>query len=117
MNYTIKGYFETVTPESAEDGDFADSGEYEHASPDQDDLEDQAVTDWAVDYLIREGVIHASSSSFHVGIGYLTGSSVQNYRTGEEISYSFHLDGFSEVEQREVYDSLKARLKARHITL
>lgn len=63
----------------------------------------------AVRFLRDEGAIHASSTQFHKGIWYSTEYSTTDYGTGEEEERSFHLKGFTEEEEREVYDALKRR--------
>ena len=73
--------YATITPESAEYGDFEDTGFY---------AENIGFDTFAelVDYLERNGYNYWSDSR---GTGWLsTGFSVEGYATGEEIEYSIH---------------------------
>lgn len=110
----IKITFQTVTPESAEDGDFAETGwedeEGVSMKPDRYDRKDGiTVVEKAVRFLQNEGVEEASSSGFHVGVWYSTGYDVMSYRTGEEKSRSFHLYDFTAKQEREIYDQMTRR--------
>jgi len=111
MNPRITKTYSTITPESAEQGDHADNGwldeEGHECTPDAIDLEDgkTAVT-LAVEYLSNEGVIEASSSSFHPGLWYSTEFQTEDYSTGEQISYSYHLKDFSADDERAVFAAM-----------
>jgi hypothetical protein len=106
--------FSRTTPESAEQGDFSESGwideEGVDMAPDEFDREEGlTATDKAAKYLYDEGATEASSSQFHPGLWYSSGWSTVNYRTGEEEERNFHLVGFTEEQEREVYDKLRQR--------
>lgn len=70
---------------------------------------DETVVSKAVKFLRKEGVTEASSTAFHPGVWYSTEYSVTDYGTGEEEQRSFHLDGFTEEHEREVYNELFPR--------
>lgn len=101
---TIHVYYQRVTPESAEEGEYSEQGEdsVEDVEPD----EDETAVDVAVKILKDGGVFEASSSSFHSGIWYSTESQVTDYSTGEQEEKTYHLKGFAEEEERAVYDAV-----------
>ena len=94
----IRTTYEIVTPESAEDGEAAESG-----------WKDENGMHYTVQEAIRllEGS-EPSSSSFHPGIWY-TQRGDTDYRTGGEESDSYHLVNWPEKLQRKVYDAVKPR--------
>jgi hypothetical protein len=104
----IRTTFSRTTPESVEQGDFSETGWIDEdgvdMTPEPDT--DETVVDNAVRFLRYEGVIEASSSSFHRGIWYSTEWSTIDYRTGEEEERSYHLHGFTEEQEREVYERM-----------
>lgn len=83
--FSISKTYQTITPESAEDGDFADSGfEFEN-----------------VEYTFRELVgemrEYLETSSYPLSNGendfwVSSGFETTDYATGEETSYSLHFD-------------------------
>lgn len=98
---SVKVYFQTVSPESAEHGDFSDQGSYDEIVC--EDVED------AVKAIRNGGGAQPSSSEFHRGIWYSTVDPDRDYRTGDETYYTFHLMGFSPKEEKEVYEGLIGR--------
>jgi hypothetical protein len=62
----------------------------------------------AAKFLSDEGAYKASSSHFHRGTWYSTDYD-QNYRTGEQTQKSYHLDGFSANEEREIFNLVTKR--------
>ena len=89
----------------------------EGASMEPDDYDRQEGTDAvdkAVTFLRDEGAVQASSSQFHPGVWYST-ESEQDPRTGEWEEKSFHLYGFTEDEQRQVYLAF-TRGRARRVS-
>ena len=113
MAHTVDITFSRTTPESAEAGDFSETGfEDEGISlePDKYDREDGlTAVDLAVKMLKTEDADEPSSTRFHKGIWYSTSWQVVSYRTGEEEERSFHLKGFSEREEREVFEEMTRR--------
>ena len=105
----IKTSYYTITPESAEYGDFADSGWYdedgESMLPDEYDIEENiSAIDKAVEFLKNEKyTTEPSSSQFEVGISYSSVSPDHNYSTGEETYYTCYLYGFTPEEEFEIY--------------
>jgi hypothetical protein len=104
--------FSRTTPESVEQGDFSESGWIDEEGvdmvPDEFDREEGlTATDKAAKYLYDEGATEASSSQFHPGLWYSTDWSTINYQTGEEEERNFHLVGFTEEQEHEVYDKLR----------
>lgn len=109
MRRIVSTYSET-TPESAEDGDCSDTGwideDGESCEPED---EDETAIDNAVRILRNAGVTEPSSSAFHPGLWYSTEPQVIDYSTGTEREESYHLKGFSEDEEREIYRRMTAR--------
>ena len=106
--------YQTVTPESAEQGDYADQGwedeEGESMLPDEYEIEDGVTAvDKAVRFLLDKGGNEPSSSHFNTGVWYSTPDPDRNYRTGEEKYYSFHLKGFSPEEEAEIFNRIKTK--------
>lgn len=106
----IRISFETVTPESAEQGDAAERGwideEGESMDPDADDrAEGLTAVDKAADFLDDQGV-SPSASHFHPGLWYTTTDPDTDLRTGETEYRSYHLVGFTTEEQQEIFDDL-----------
>jgi hypothetical protein len=107
----IKTTFQTVTPESAADGDFADQGwedeEGESMMLDEYDIEDGVtVVDKAVEFMKNKGASEPSSSRFNTGVWYSTVDPDRNYQTGEEKYFSFHLKGFTPEEEEKIFNKM-----------
>ena len=106
----IRTTYQTVTPESAEQGDYADQGWHDEKGesmiPDDWEYEEKTVVDKAVEFITDEGGVSPSSSPFMIDTDYSTASPVTNYLTGEETYYTFHLYGFTEIEQKEIYERI-----------
>ncbi len=106
--------FSRTTPESAEQGDFSETGWIDEEGVEMvvdefDKEEGITVTDKAATYLYEHGCYHTSSSAFHPGVWYSTGSSNVDMRTGEEEERDFHLIGFTDEREREVWDKFHQR--------
>jgi len=107
----IKITFATITPESAEAGDFEETGWIDEEgvimTPDADDREEGiTAVDNAVNFLQDEGVMHSSSSPHSPGAWYSTDFETEDYSTNEEIEKSYHLYGFTAAEEREIAERL-----------
>jgi hypothetical protein len=109
VNKNFKGvvvYFQTITEESARNGDFDKTGEWDEVKC--DDLDD--VLNVFNDY----GYVEPSSSDFHKGIWYSTTEPEQDsdyYKKGIEKYYTLHLKGYSEKEEEMVYKKLFPKRK------
>lgn len=99
--------FQTVTPESAEQGDFADHGYHDFL--DCTSTEDETAVDQAIYEIKKAGASEPSSSQFHQGIYYTTPDSEKDYSTGEETTYSYHPHNFTPEEEKAIWDGLKAQ--------
>lgn len=89
----IRVTYETITPESAEQGDFADHGWI-----------DEAGTKYSVAEVIAlVAGCEPSSSHFHRGVWYTQADGDTDYSTGEETRRSYHLSGFSEASERRIF--------------
>jgi hypothetical protein len=113
MAHTVNVYFSRMTPESAEDGDFSKTGvvnEDVSLEPDKwPGKESETPVELAVKLLRYDGATEPSSTHFHKGVWYSTQWEVVSYRTSEEEEKTFHLKGFSEAEEREVYNEITRR--------
>lgn len=76
-------------------------------TPDEIDRLEETITsvDIAQVYLERMGVHETSSSDFHPGLWYISRSS-PNMRTGVETETTYHLYGFTEDEEEQIYQRL-----------
>lgn len=92
----IRTTYDIVTPESAEDGDFAETG-----------WVDKEGTEYSVADAIRklEGC-EPSSTSFHEGVWYTQSDGNTNYVTGAETRESYHLKGFTKQQEQRIYDAI-----------
>jgi hypothetical protein len=78
--------------------------------PDEWEIEDDLTTiDLAVSCIEEQGLGEGSSSQFHAGLWYVNpdGSYIINHYSGEREESSLHLGGFSEDEQRRIYERVK----------
>lgn len=114
--------YQTVSPESAEAGDFEDSGfitggnnktddsdEGESMEVDKDfDDEDATVVSKTIAFLKDKGATNPSSSHFGGNIWYSDGGDT-DYQTGEEETRSYHLEGYTEAEEKEIFEAMTKR--------
>ena len=106
--------YSTITPESAESGDFDDTGwvdeeGIEIALDKWDRADGLTIAKKAAKILRDAGAIEPSSSAPGRGTWYSTGFTTSDYQTGEEREESYHLKGFSPTEEREIYKLVTAR--------
>jgi hypothetical protein len=117
--------YSTVTEESLAQGDHAENGWYdsgfrfdaadkpetgEPCEPDKFDKEDGITSvDLAVRYLKDKGACQPSGSHFHPGIWYSTEFQTEDYSSGEQVEYNFHLENFTEDEQQEIFNRITKR--------
>lgn len=106
--------FTAYTPESIEDGDSSDHGWVDEdgvdMTPDEyDRASGITAVDKAVKLLKYDGASQPSSSHFHRGTSYSTGSNTTDYGTGESEERSFHLKGFTSSQEREIFRRVTAR--------
>ena len=97
----IRTSYASITPESAEEGDFADTGWVDEkgrdCEPDEFDREEGLDrVDLAVKMLQDEGGFRYLDANLYEGDPDL------DYGTGTETTITFHLDGFSEEELEEI---------------
>lgn len=103
-------YYQVITPESAEHGDFAETGLEVEISVEPDRFE-KADGESAVDLALkalteRVYATEPSSSHFHSGLWYSTVDPERDFQSGAETYFTAHLEGFSESEEAEVYKRL-----------
>lgn len=117
----IKQTYDVVTPESAEQGDFAETGWNDEIgteiTPDVYDIdeyetESAAVVALAVKHITQHGGVEPSDyPRCHVGhTWYTTADSERDYTDGSETRYSFHLEGFYAEEETAIYAALTGRI-------
>lgn len=114
----IKITYEIVTPESAEQGDIAESGwideEGTPVEPDEFDIEEMgeplAVAKCAAK-IIGHCVEASDYPKCHPGHTWYTDADGDtDYSTGAVTRQSYHLEGFSEEEEVELYAELTGRV-------
>lgn len=71
-----------------------------------DDLNEESLVDAAVKFLRRAGTTDPSSSAWHKGIWYHWPDSEQDYRTGRNREEACHLEGFTEAQEREIFNEI-----------
>lgn len=107
--------FTTITPADEDDGDYGEEHGWVDKSGariacDSYDLSNGiTVAVKAAKWLLDHGALEASSSHFHKGVWYTQSDGSTNYRTGENTQESYHLKGFSEAEEKEIFRLVKAR--------
>lgn len=95
--------YDIVTAESAEYGDYAETGWVNEDGVSFDDVDD------AIAWLRREGATQASSyPQWCAGTWYST-EGTKDYRTGDEKHQHYHLAGFSDEDARKVYSAIIRR--------
>lgn len=95
---TVSKTYQTVTPESAEEGDYADSGFL---------FEDEKYElEEAIELILDAGAtLPSCSPGFDPNIWYSTPDPDTDFASGEETYYSFHLTG-SKVALRRVWEAV-----------
>jgi len=113
--HRISVSYHTVTPESAELGDYADHGWIDQEGEDMDvdpQWDDEGITPAtkAVKFLNDRGAAVASSSHFHTGIWYSSYPQVVDYAAGEEETRNYHLSGFTPEEERFIFNEVAMKI-------
>jgi hypothetical protein len=105
----IRISYETWTPEDVEAGDTDDRGwiDEEGVLFIDGDADLSAVCQ-AIQFLRHAGAIHASATCFHPGVWYSTEPD-NDIHTGSETIKSYHLDGWTDDEQREIFNAITNR--------
>lgn len=98
----IKIYYQTISPESAENGDFESMGEWDNINCDKN-----ASIEEIIQLIEGYGYLEPSSSQFHKNIWYSTINPEVNYKTGTEKYYTIHFDLFPESKQNEIYNKIR----------
>jgi len=114
----IRITFQTVSEESAENGDFEETGwineEGETVEPDDYDVDEHGSESAAAVALavkiIGRGCEASDYPNVCVGHTWYTETDADvDYSNGNETTQSFHLDGFSEEEERAIYSEITGR--------
>lgn len=110
----IRTTYQIITPESAENGDYAEEGfedeEGENMIPDDWEYEEKTVVEKAVDFITDSGYVSPSNHPFMIDTWYSTITPEENYESNEEKYYSYHLYGFTKEEQKEIYIRIKENI-------
>ncbi len=114
----IRISYQVVTEESAENGDYADSGwideegvlvEVDDCDVDDAGSECAAIVEAAV-RIIGNGCEASDYPAVCVGHTWYTETDGdKDYSDGSETTKSFHLDGFTEEEERAIYSEITGR--------
>ena len=91
----VKITFETVNHNDDE------SYEVENGWTEEEGIEFESV-DEVVEFLNDEGAFMPSNSHFNQGTWYSTEGEI-NYRNGDITTYSYHLYGFTEEQEEEIF--------------
>lgn len=94
--------YEVVTPESAEHGDAAERGFVDDLGVEVSSVAEACAT------LEDDGALEPSSSSFHSGIWYSQYDGHTDFRTGAVTKHSYHPKGFTEEEERNLFEAVRA---------
>lgn len=109
----IVTYYEIITPESIAEGDAEERGEVSDEYLDPDDLDIEEGIFWpevAVEYLESHAPLEPSDRPhWQPGTWYTEYEHEVDDRTGSVENRTYHLKGFTEDEQREIYNELKRR--------
>lgn len=98
-----------VTPESAENGDFADSGMLPGGDEFVDD-EDGSALEKSIKWLKQKGAVYPSNSHFSRRTWY-SSDPIQDYKSGNEMTHSYHLEGFSEPEEKSIFAAITNKVQ------
>lgn len=122
MGALIRISYDVVTPESAEQGDYAETGWVNEqgvpCEPDEHDREEGLTrVDLAVQligpFVEPSGGLGRGCDAVH-NLRLLWYSDAEgdiNYRTGAERRHSYHLDGFTDAEKLEIYQRITGKAR------
>jgi hypothetical protein len=101
----IKTSYEKWSQDDIEAGDT----DNENRSWDNEDGEPFANTYAAAEWLKSKGPLEPSSSNFQTGIWYSTVDANTDMQTGDVTNYAYHLSGFTDEQQEEIYDHVTGK--------
>ena len=102
-NIIVKITYSKTTPESAEAGEFSDTGWVDEEGQTFESVED------VVSFLKQEGVSQCSSSPWSPGSWYETESSTSDFETGEEEVRGYHLYNVTPEQEQAIYQGVMGR--------
>jgi hypothetical protein len=111
--HTIRITYDIRTPESAEHGDYAESGWVdevgESMEPDEYEQDEGiSVIDKTVEYLQDHSAIEPSEAGRGASPRWWTDYEYdEDFRTGRSESRSYHLTGYSETERQNIYRMMR----------
>jgi len=108
----IRTSYSVTTPESAADGDYAETGWHDEEGVtfelDEFDIEDGlTLADIVIKWLHSNGAYEASSSQFHPGVWYTSHS--EDYTDGSDTEYNYHLYDFTPEDEAEIFKKFHER--------
>jgi hypothetical protein len=106
-NHRIATSYDLVTPESAEEGDIAESGWVDEEGESMDGDEDVTPVEAAIAFLRRLGV-YPSASCFYAGCVWYIGQPDLDFRTGAEETRSYFPRGYTDAEAEEIFHAIQA---------
>lgn len=65
--------------------------------------EGETIASVVAEFLQECGAVHPSGTSWYPDLWYSTEPTVEDYRTAEYTEYSYHLDGFTDVEGQAIF--------------
>lgn len=109
--------FQIITPESAEAGDYEETGfideEGHDCTPDEYDAEEgKTEVDLAVEFISEQGPVEASDSQGGPRTWYTQTDPAHDrafFEQGREETHSFHLKGFTPEQETAIFAKLTAR--------
>lgn len=101
----IKTSYSRINEESIKQGDCSETGWVDQEGVNFESLDD------AIDFLNREGAVHASGYPFYEGVWYSTDFMPFYDNEGTQDQNNFHLSGFSLNEQKAIYDAVMSRFR------
>lgn len=105
---TIRVSYATTTTESILEGEFEETGWVNEVEIQFKDDEEETAIEEVVRFLTNRNVI-ASNSHFNKGTFYTEeeGSrDIDYWQNGVELTHSFHLTGFTETEEEEIFKAV-----------
>ncbi len=110
--HRVRVTFQSVTPGANDDDPYEEESGWEDEEGtviEEYAHDDEPMDEAAARFIHYHGPVEPSSSSFHPGVWYTQTDGNENYQTGERRYLGFHLDGFTEDEQRAVFKHLTGR--------
>ena len=112
MNISIRFTYDTVTPESAEQGDFNESGFCDrngNVISENSTVNPATIPDDLIEQWLEPGdLYYCIDSAIDLGINFNSGNwfsshpEIKDYSTCEEVTYNLHIDGLSDLQYKAI---------------